>query len=298
LIRRSSSAGSAGSGIDWRGRRSNQKIYITTEDLTIVIAGFKTSPFGFALYAVLCIATLGLGWLLFRWLPRWRVAIIGKTTPLKECDWIVTENQWGEFAVQDVSCQTYGRSLSTVFGDSEKSRAREWDEEDDPLIKELRCLDYRYIRFVYHPVKDKFVLANTWKDPTWTEVSILREGLDNDERDCRELVFGKNLIDIAEKTIGQLLVDEVFHPFYVFQIASLLLWSIDEYYYYACAIFIISAVSIITTLVETKASMKRLSEVSKFECDVRVLRSGFWTHVDSAELVPGDVYEASILGTM
>ncbi|KAJ5061437.1 hypothetical protein J3E74DRAFT_465356 [Bipolaris maydis] len=293
LLRRRSSTGSAGSGADWRGRRSNQKIYIMTEDLTIVVAGFRTSPFGYALYALLCATTLGLGWLMFRWLPRWRVAIVGKSAPLKECDWIVVENQWGEFAVQTISRQTYGRSLSTVFGDPEKGRPREWDEDDDPLIRELRCLDYRYIRFVYHPIKDKFVLANTWKDPSWTDVLALREGLDNDERDYRELVFGKNMIDIAEKTVGQLLVDEVFHPFYVFQIASLILWSLDEYYYYACAIFIISAVSIVTTLVETKASMRRLREVSRFECEVRVLRSGFWTHLDSAELVPGDVYEVT-----
>lgn len=293
LIRRHSSAGSAGSGTDWKGRRSNQKIYIMTEDLTIVIAGFKTSTIGFAVYAMLCIVTFGIGWLLFRWLPRWRVAIIGRATPLKDCDWMVIENQWGEFAVQEVSRQTYGRSLSTVFGDPEKGRHGDWDEDEDPLIKELCCLDYRYIRFVYHPLKDKFILANTWKDPTWTEVSALREGLDNDERDYRELVFGKNMIDIAEKTIGHLLVDEVFHPFYVFQIASLILWSLDEYYYYACAIFIISAVSIVTTLLETKTSMKRLREVSKFECEVRVLRSGFWTHVDSLELVPGDVYEVT-----
>ncbi|KAL6708207.1 hypothetical protein ACN47E_003391 [Coniothyrium glycines] len=293
LLRRHSSTGSTGSATDWKGRRSVQKIYIMTEDLTMVVAGFKTSPFGFALYALLCLVTLGIGWLLFRWLPRWKVAIVGRPAPLKECDWLVIENQWGEFAIQDVNRQIYGRSLSTVFGDPEKARSRHWDEDDDPLIKELRCLDYRYIRFVYHPIKDKFVLANTWKDPTWTDVSALREGLDNDERDYRELVFGKNMIDIAEKTVGQLLVDEVFHPFYVFQIASLILWSVDEYYYYACAIFIISAVSIVTTLLETKASMKRLREVSKFECDVRVLRSGFWTHVDSTELVPGDVYEVT-----
>lgn len=293
LLRRHSSAGSAASGTDWKGRRSVQKIYVMTEDLTIVIAGFKTSTIGFAFYTLLCIITLGIGWLLFRWLPRWKVSIVGKATPLKESDWIVIENQWGEFALQDVNRQTYGRSLSTVFGDPEKGRARDWDEDDDPLIKELRCLDYRYIRFVYHPIKDKFVLANTWKDPAWTDVLSLREGLDNDERDYRELVFGKNVIDIAEKSVGQLLVDEVFHPFYVFQIASLILWSMDEYYYYACAIFIISAVSIVTTLLETKASMKRLREVSRFECDVRVLRSGFWTNVDSAELVPGDVYEVT-----
>jgi cation-transporting ATPase 13A2 len=291
LLRRHSSAGSAGSG-DWKGRRSNQKIYIMTEDLTIVVAGFKTSPIGYGVYAVICAATFGLAWLLFRWLPRWRVGLVGRSTPLKECDWVVIENQWGEFAVQNVDRQTYGRSLSTVFGDPEKRRRGDWDEDEDPLMQELRCLDYRYIRFVHHPLKDKFILANTWKDPAWTEVAALREGLDNDERDYRELVFGKNLIDIAEKTTGQLLVDEVFHPFYIFQVASLLLWSVDEYYYYACAIFIISAVSIVTTLVETKATMKRLREVSRFDCEVRVLRSGFWTHVDSAELVPGDVYEA------
>jgi cation-transporting ATPase 13A2 len=292
LLRRHSSASSAGSG-SWKGRRSNQKIYIMTEDLTIVVAGFRNSTVGFIVYTMLCVGTLGLGWLLFRWLPRWQVALIGKNVPLKDADWVVIENQWGEFAVQDVAKQTYGRSLTTVFGESEKKRRGDWDEDEDPLISELLCLDYRYIRFVYHPIKDKFVLANTWKDPSWTEVNTLREGLDNEERDYRELVFGKNEIDIAEKSLGQLLVDEVFHPFYVFQIASLFLWSVDEYYYYAAAIFLISVISITTTLIETKATMKRLREVSKFECEVRVLRSGFWTNVDSSELVPGDVYEVT-----
>lgn len=292
LLRRHSSASSAGSG-SWKGRRSNQKIYIMTEDLTIVVAGFRNSTVGFIVYTMLCVGTLGLAWLLFRWLPRWQVALIGKNAPLKDADWVVIENQWGEFAVQEVVKQTYGRSLTTVFGESEKKRRGDWDEDEDPLISELLCLDYRYIRFVYHPIKDKFVLANTWKDPSWTEVNTLREGLDNEERDYRELVFGKNEIDIAEKSLGQLLVDEVFHPFYVFQIASLFLWSVDEYYYYAAAIFLISVISITTTLIETKATMKRLREVSKFECEVRVLRSGFWTNVDSSELVPGDVYEVT-----
>jgi cation-transporting ATPase 13A3/4/5 len=290
---RRSSTSSAGSADGWRGRRVSQKIYILMEDLTIVIAGFKTSTVGFALYAILCIATGGLGWLLFRWLPRWRVALTGRATPLKECDWVVIENQWGEFAVQDVSQQTYGRSLSTVFGDDEKVHRGDFDEDLDPVIKQLRLLDYRYIRFCYHPIKDKFILANTWKDPSWTNVAALRDGLDNEERDYRELVFGRNVIDLEEKSIGQLLVDEAFHPFYVFQIASLILWSLDEYYYYAGCIFIISVVSITTTLIDTKATMKRLREVSRFECDVRVLRNGFWRHVESGELVPGDVYEVT-----
>lgn len=293
LLRRLSSGSSVVSADGTRGRRSNQKIYILTEDLTIVVAGFDTSRIGFGIYLAICILTGGLAWLIFQWLPRRKVALVGRPAPLKECSWLVIENQWGEFAVQQVDEQEYGRSLSTVFGVPEKDRHRDYDENFDPVIEQLRCLDYRYIRFCYNPLKDKFILANTWQDPAWTNVTALREGLDIEERDYRELVFGKNMIDLAEKPLGQLLVEEVINPFYVFQIASLFLWSVDEYYYYAACIFVISVVSITATVIETRATMKRLREVSRFECEVRVLRNGFWRTVDSAELVPGDVYEVT-----
>jgi cation-transporting ATPase 13A3/4/5 len=71
------------------------------------------------------------------------------------------------------------------------------------------------------------------------------------------------------------LIDEAFHPFYMFQIASLVLWSLDEYYYYAVCIFLISLFSICATIIETQTTMKRLREISLFECDTRVLRNGF-----------------------
>jgi cation-transporting ATPase 13A2 len=258
-----------------------------------VVAGFKTSYLGFATYVAICVVTLGLGYLLLRWLPRWYVKLVGSPAPLRECDWVVIENQWGEMAIQDISKQPYGRALSSVFGSDEKGGLRDYHEDDDPIITHLRSLDYRYIRFCFHPIKDKFLLGNTWKDPAWTNVRLVRSGLDEEEKEYRERVFGKNTIDIEEKTTMQLLIDEAFHPFYVFQIASLVLWSLDEYYYYAACIFIISLVSITTTLIETKATMRRLREVSKFECDVRVLRDGFWRSVESSDLVPGDVYEVT-----
>lgn len=74
-----------------RGHRTTQKIYIVTEDLTIVVAGFRTSAMGFALYTTVCIFTLGLGYLLFRWLPRWQVNIIGVPCSLRDCSWVVIE---------------------------------------------------------------------------------------------------------------------------------------------------------------------------------------------------------------
>ena len=111
--------------------------------------------------------------------------------------------------MQDVDSVEYGRSLSTVFGEPEKRYSMAYDEDDDPVLEDLRILDYRYMRFSFHPLKDKFVLSNSWKDPAWTDVKAIRAGIDGDEKENRELVFGKNLIDIKQKTIPQLLVDEV-----------------------------------------------------------------------------------------
>ncbi|KAL2266535.1 hypothetical protein VTJ83DRAFT_5887 [Remersonia thermophila] len=292
LLHRRDSAVSSRSGTGLA--RSTQKVYMVNEDLYIVIAGFRTSRIGFAVYVLLCMLTLGLGWLLFRWLPRWRVKLVGRSYPLCDCDWVVVENQWKEMAILDVESKPYGRVLSSVFGTPGRMTSfMAADEDQDPILKDLRSISYRYVKFFYHPIRDKFMLCNGWKDPSWSNVSDIRGGIDSEEKTHRDVVFGSNLIDIEQKSVFRLFVDEVFHPFYVFQIASLILWSLDEYYYYASAIFFISVGSIVTTLIETKATMARLREISRFVCDVRVLRNGFWRYVSSSDLVPGDVYEIS-----
>ncbi|PHH51704.1 putative cation-transporting ATPase [Ceratocystis fimbriata CBS 114723] len=275
------------------GRRG-QKIHMTNEDLTIFIAGFRSTRLRTAMYILLCIATGGLAFLLMRWLPTYKVKIIGTPAPLRECDWVVIENQWGEISIVEVNKRHYGRQLSSIFGSpTRKHRSLLYDDDldIDPIIGELRAVSYRYVNFFFHPLRDKFVLFSGWKDPEWTDLQIARIGISSEERSTREQVFGQNLILIKVKPTMQLLVDEVLHPFYVFQIASLVLWSMDEYYYYAFAILLMSVVSIGQTLRETKETMMRLRAVSIFDCDVRVLRNGFWRYVNSSDLVPGDVYE-------
>ena len=73
------------------GSRLNQKVYISSEDLTAVFAGFSTSKGGLAVYIALCVLTGGFAYLLLRWLPRWRVKLIGKATALGKCQWVAIE---------------------------------------------------------------------------------------------------------------------------------------------------------------------------------------------------------------
>lgn len=292
LLRRASGE-SSGSGL--RGQhhqRTSQKVYLPEEDLFLVIAGFRTSTSKLVLYYSICIMTCGLGYLIFRWLPRWNIKFTGVQCSLTESDWVVIENQWHDVSVHDVVDKKFGASLSMLF---ETGRHNEDNmDEDDPVLDTVRYLDYRYVRFVWNPISHRFVLYNNYKDPAWRGTAKkCREGLEEDSKVRRSALFGLNLIDIAEKTIPQLLIDEALHPFYVFQIASIVLWSFDEYYYYAICIFFISLASIASTVVETKDTMKRLREMAKFSCDIRVLRNGYWQITESADLVPGDIFEIS-----
>ena len=52
--------------------------------------------------------------------------------------------------------------------------------------------------------------------------------------------------------LGYLLVMEVLNPFYIFQVASVILWTSDEYYYYAAAIVLMSVSGIVSSVYQTK----------------------------------------------
>jgi cation-transporting ATPase 13A3/4/5 len=65
------------------------------------------------------------------------------------------------------------------------------------------------LRFFYHPLEDKYLLISGWKDPSWKNAKSMRAGLNAEDRDSREQIFGKNAIDIQQKSLAQLLVDEV-----------------------------------------------------------------------------------------
>ena len=75
---------------------------------------------------------------------------------------------------------------------------------------------------------------------------------------------------------------QVFHPFYVFQIGSIILWSLDQYYYYASCILVISLVSIIVSLVEIRRQNQSLHDMvaSSNNTKVNVVRSGRGTPFD------------------
>ena len=50
----------------------------------------------------------------------------------------------------------------------------------------------------------------------------------------------------------ELLLLEVLNPFYIFQVVSILIWIMIEYYYFCGAIFLMSATGIIISITQTR----------------------------------------------
>lgn len=278
-----------------------QRFYIAEEDLLIGIASYKTSKVRQMVYNLLCIVSFGLLYLLFRWLPKYRVRFVGKKVPLGKAEWVIVENAFGDFNIIYIKRSWYNRLLSTILPidleNNENSNNNSVDLNEaslsNPNIPIIISFEYRYINFIFSPVEDIFKTNNNWSDNNWLDIESIKKGLNSDKQEDRQIAFGKNSIDLKVKATSQILFQEVLHPFYVFQIFSIILWSLDQYYYYAGCIFIISVLSIGDSLMETRKTSQRLSKLAHFQCEVRVYRGGFWTNIDASELVPGDIYEIS-----
>ncbi|XP_074545231.1 polyamine-transporting ATPase 13A3-like isoform X2 [Halichoeres trimaculatus] len=115
-------------------------------------------------------------------------------------------------------------------------------------------------------------------------------GLSKTLQEYRMLFFGENEIAVRVPSLFKLLIKEVLNPFYIFQLFSVILWSFEDYYYYASAIVFMSAISIVTSLYTVKKQYVMLRDMVAAHSVVRVsVCRGDVEQAMSTELVPGDV---------
>ncbi|KAG8788562.1 hypothetical protein FRC15_003443 [Serendipita sp. 397] len=301
------------------GPPTHQDIYIADEDLKLRLLGYKTSRTRDIIWKTLTLCSLGTLGLLGHWFPPLWLWFVSKKNPFhdRETDLVVVENTSQDIVICHVETVPYPYSYSSTFpdpaqasstipsasnGGTRPSSVIKMAALTSPMIaeaiapdeelKRLRMFEYRYSRYLMDPRTGLWFMAKDWREKPSTLSETLK-GLPRTDREQRRILFGSNLIDIKGKSIPSLLIEEVIHPFYVFQIASIILWSIDDYYYYAFCIAIISTFSILSTLVETISNMKRMREMARFSCLVRLINREITSIRDSSDLVPGDIIDLS-----
>ena len=160
--------------------------------------------------------------------------------------------------------------------------------------KDDRMIVWRHNRFMYDPATRSFERVTYMSSaPAATLDQRMKVGLQDDVADERLRWYGHNILTIIVPSYITLLLGEVFHPFYIFQVYSVILWCFEYYYIFASAIFVIAVVSIVTTLLETRRRLISLSTLAYYSSYVHTLRGGVWQLTSSVDIVVGDIVEVT-----
>lgn len=113
------------------------------------------------------------------------------------------------------------------------------------------------------------------------------------ECDCftlRRIIYGDNSIIVPVQSYLQILFSEVLGPFYIFQVFSLCLWFAEQYYYYSACLVVLSSMSLITGVRQTRLNQKALRDTVQGVDNVNVCRGNEeYEDIESVKIVPGDV---------
>ncbi|KAH9514185.1 hypothetical protein Btru_030489 [Bulinus truncatus] len=118
------------------------------------------------------------------------------------------------------------------------------------------------------------------------------KGLTIVEQSKRRVLYGVNSIAVHVTPVFILLFKEILSPFYIFQVFSMTVWYLDEYWIYATCIVLMTTLSITVQIYQTRKFERALRNTITSTTTSTVLRGdGTFELIPSEELVPGDVIE-------
>eukprot|EP00002_Diphylleia_rotans_P032381 TRINITY_DN6796_c0_g1_i7.p1 TRINITY_DN6796_c0_g1~~TRINITY_DN6796_c0_g1_i7.p1 ORF type:complete len:1160 (+),score=178.83 TRINITY_DN6796_c0_g1_i7:67-3546(+) len=244
------------------------------------VSGFKDHQYSQRLEFAFYFLTFGFGFIIFRWYPSLRLRLLMHPCPLSMAHYVIVKQGDGIEVVCTVIYLSEQPGVSHLLS-------------SDSDVSGLRLINHRCKRYMYDPSSLAFrkVEFNINIECEKIHTQHGKGVLDPNDYHERLAYYGANLVSVPLKSDVGLLLDEVLHPFFVFQLFSITLWLLEQYFIYAVTIFVVSFGSAVHSLGQTKANILDLKRLAEYECTVTVRRYHRKSRVLSSSLVPGDVVE-------
>lgn len=260
--------------------------------------GYKADQCKEVVFLVLVVLTGGLVLLLLQWRPQMVCYLRKRWCSLSHADTILLQDTYKQYSTAYIEEKTFPQSKDFV---SSGTQAVDSDYESPADTNQLivsqeefkfRYFDHQHVRYLWDRGSQVFSKLKDLSEGTkCVKIQESFHGLSAREQNQKQVVYGENSIEVEVKSYWRLFIEEVMNPFYVFQIASIILWLCDQYYYYAACILFISLMSIGISLYETKRQSKTLHDMVSTQAQTISVCRGeeVYEEIPTGELVPGDV---------
>ncbi|XP_027875421.1 probable cation-transporting ATPase 13A3 isoform X3 [Xiphophorus couchianus] len=289
--------------------REDVKIINQGLDGEMEVSGYRPCLWKLVLVGVGAVCSGGLLLLLLYWLPEWGVKGTCTHTSLSDAHTLLLRTkdefrQWfrvrvhrmlapGRKPFDDLDVKPRSQLANGNFGHQVCSVQDEQLPQEQQV--QIQYFTHHSFRYYWNDAIQNFAFYQGLEDVKESCAHIHSEhsrGLTKALQDYRRLFFGENEIAVRVPSLFKLLIKEVLNPFYIFQLFSVVLWTAEDYYYYATAIVFMSVISIATSLYTIRKQYVMLHDMVASHSVVRVsvCRGDKDTEqAMSTELVPGDV---------
>lgn len=148
---------------------------------------------------------------------------------------------------------------------------------------------FQKIKYVWDDNKKQFRATEFPINRPYQEYFDSKGYEDDDALVVAEKRFGKNSMQMVVPEFHELFIERATAPFFVFQVFSVGLWCLDEYWYYSLFTLFMLIVFECTLVQQQLRNMSEIRKMGNRPYTINVYRNRKWRTIQTNDLIPGDL---------